>query len=150
MLCLWFVMSGKTEPLLLSLGVISSGIVAFWSRNIIFRDFHFSREIKVFWRFLKYIPWLLYQVAIANFYVLYLVFHPRMKELIEPHVITFQTDLKSDLAIVTMANSITLTPGTITVSANVDGKFRVHALDKKLASSLPGEMEKRILRIFEE
>ncbi len=149
MFCLWFILSGKTEPLLLILGIISALIVGFWSRNLVFQEFKFSRELKIFCRFLKYIPWLLYQIALANFHVLYLVFHPRMKELIDPQVITFDTSLKKDMAIVTLANSITLTPGTITISANIEGRFKVHALDKTLADSLPGEMEKKVFKIFE-
>ncbi len=146
----WFILSGKVELFLLIFGAISSSIVALWARNLVFQEYNYKKGIKIFFRFVKYIPWLLYQIALANIHVLYLVFHPRMKELIEPHIITFQTDLKTDLAIVTMANSITLTPGTITISATVDGKFKVHALDKMLASSLPGDMEKKILRIFED
>ncbi len=150
MFSLWFILSGKVELFLLIFGAISSLIVALWTKDLVFRECNYKRCIKLFFRFLKYIPWLIYQIALANLHVLYLVFHPKMKELIEPHIITFQTDLKTDLAIVTMANSITLTPGTITISATIDGRFRVHALDKTLASSLPGDMEKKILRIFEE
>ncbi|MDH3827011.1 MAG: Na+/H+ antiporter subunit E [Desulfobacterales bacterium] len=50
----------------------------------------------------------------------------------------------------TFANSITLTPGTVTVNVSVMGKFRVHCIDEKSARSLPGEMEKRIAKVFNE
>ena len=49
-----------------------------------------------------------------------------------------------------MANSITLTPGTITVSANSDGVFRVHAIDKASAEALPGKMLDKVTKVFEE
>jgi multicomponent Na+:H+ antiporter subunit E len=72
-----------------------------------------------------------------------------MKEKIDPRMVNFKTRLKSDVARVTLANSITLTPGTITVRVEGD-VFTVHALSDKVASGLPGEMEDRIARIFTE
>jgi multicomponent Na+:H+ antiporter subunit E len=49
-----------------------------------------------------------------------------------------------------LANSITLTPGTVTVFTSVMGRFTVHAIDDASAQALPGEMEDRVARIFEE
>ena len=66
-----------------------------------------------------------------------------------PHIIKFKTRLKSEMALTAFANSITLTPGTITVDIK-DGYFYVHALDRSLADSLPGDMEDRIARIYGE
>jgi len=102
------------------------------------------------WRFLKYIPWLIYQIWIANLHVLYLTFHPRMLDLIDPHIMRFQSKLTKDLSLVTFANSITLTPGTITVSVSVDGDFKVHSIDRMSAEALPGEMEERVAKAFGE
>ena len=45
-------------------------------------------------------------------------------------------------------NSITLTPGTITIFVNVFGTYTVHAIDKLSAEALPGKMEKKVERIF--
>jgi len=73
-----------------------------------------------------------------------------MMELIDPRIIKFRSRLKSDLALVTFANSITLTPGTITVYISLDGDFKVHAIDKASGEPLPGEMEARIARAFGE
>ncbi len=81
---------------------------------------------------------------------MYLVFHPRMKEIIDPTIIKFRSKLKSELALTTFANSITLTPGTITVYTTDFGDFEVHAIDRKSGESLPGEMEERIGKIFNE
>lgn len=99
-------------------------------------------------RFAGYIPWLLYQIFLANLHVLYLVFHPRMLELIDPKIIQFDSTLKEDVPQTTFANSITLTPGTITVHVSVLGKFSVHCIDDKSGESLPGAMEKQIDRVF--
>lgn len=97
-----------------------------------------------------YIPWLLWEIIKANFHLLFIVFHPKMKDLIDPHIIIFKTNLKTDIAITTMANSITLTPGTITVSADSDGVFRVHAIDKASAEALPGKMLDKVAKVFGE
>ncbi|MBU1343688.1 MAG: Na+/H+ antiporter subunit E, partial [Proteobacteria bacterium] len=97
-----------------------------------------------------YMPWLIWEIVKANFHLLYIAFHPRMKDLIDPHIITFKTNLKSDIAITTLANSITLTPGTITVTADSDGVFRVHAIDRESAEALPGTMLKKVAQVFGE
>lgn len=101
-------------------------------------------------RFIRYTPWLIYQVFLANFHLLYLIFHPRMHDLIEPKIFNFQSKLRSDISLVTLANSITLTPGTITVYVSSDGEFSVHAIDEISRQGLPGEMEARVARVFGE
>jgi multicomponent Na+:H+ antiporter subunit E len=73
-----------------------------------------------------------------------------MMDLIDPQIIRFQSKLKKDLSLVAFANSITLTPGTITVSVAVDGDFKVHAIDTVSAEALPGEMEERVAKAFGE
>ena len=145
----WIVLSGKFDPLLLWLGGLSSFFVAYYFYDLLFPAME-SGYIKVFFRFIRYIPWLMWEIIKANFHLLYLAFHPRMKELIDPHIITFKTNLKSDIAIATLANSITLTPGTITVTADQDGVFRVHAIDRESAEGLPGTMLKKVAQVFGE
>jgi len=145
----WIVLSGKFDPLLLWLGGISSFFVAYYFYDLLFPAME-PGYIKIFFRFIGYIPWLLWEIIKANFHLMYLAFHPRMKELIDPHIITFKTNLKSDIAITTLANSITLTPGTITVTADSDGVFKVHAIDRKSAESLPGTMLKKVAKVFGE
>ena len=97
------------------------------------------------WRFALYLPWLIYQVVVANVHVAKLVLNP---EKIHPQVIRFKTKLKSDFSMVTLANSITLTPGTITMDI-IDGEFIVHALSERVAVDLlSGDMENRVAHIF--
>jgi len=145
----WLVLSGKFDPLLLWLGAISSFFVAYYFYDLLFPVME-PAYLKVFLRFIGYTPWLIWEIIKANFHLLYLVLHPRMKELIDPHIFTFQTNLKSDIAIATLANSITLTPGTITVTADSDGVFRVHAIDRESAEALPGTMLKKVAHVFGE
>jgi len=145
----WMVLSGKFEPLLLWLGGISSVLIAYFFHDLLFPSMK-QGYTKVFFKFLQFMPWLILEIVKANFHLLFLVFHPRMKELIDPHIIDFKTNLKSDLAITTLANAITLTPGTITVTASRDGVFRVHAIDKPSAESLPGVMLEKVANVFGE
>lgn len=149
MFCSWIVLSGKFDPLLLWLGGLSSFFVAYYFYDLLFPAME-KGYFTVFFRFVRYMPWLMLEIIKANFHLLYLAFHPRMKDLIDPHIITFKTHLKSDIAIATLANSITLTPGTITVTADSDGVFKVHAIDRESARALPGTMLKKVAQIFGE
>jgi len=125
-------------------------MVTLFSKDLLFPEPSTTGAFRTWIRFTRYIPWLLYQILMANLHVLYLVFHPRMMDLIDPQIIRFQSRLKGDLALLTFANSITLTPGTITVYVSINGVFTVHALDKQSREGLPGEMERRIARTFGE
>jgi len=147
---LWLLLSGKFDLFHISLGVISCTLITFFSGDLLLPELQ-SRGLFLAWlRFLRYIPWLLYQILLANLHMLWLVFHPRMMERIDPQMVRFQSRLKKQLALVTLANSITLTPGTITVYLSVEGEFRVYAIDRMSAESLPGEMERRVARAFGE
>jgi multicomponent Na+:H+ antiporter subunit E len=147
---LWMILSGKFDAFHLSLGIISSAIVSYISSDLLFEQTPLKRILITGFRFLLYIPYLLYQIFLANLHLLYLSFHPRMMELIDPRIIKFRSRLKSDLALVTFANSITLTPGTITVYVSIDGDFSVHAIDEKSSEGLPGRMEEEIAKTFGE
>lgn len=146
----WMLLSGKFDPFHLSLGVISCAIVAFLSSDLLLPSPKRKGKLTVFLRWLCYLPWLTIEVFKANFHIAYLVFHPRMMDLIDPRIIKFKSTLDSDseLALVTFANSITLTPGTITVNVSIDGDFKVHAIDKASGDPLPGEMEIKIAKVF--
>ncbi len=147
---IWVLLSGKLDLFHLSLGVVSCLIVSMLSSDLIFSSPEMRKIPALWFRFIQYLPWLLYQVFLSNIHVLYLVCHPRMMDLIDPRIIQFKSKLKSDISLVTFANSITLTPGTITVDVSVYGDFRVHVIDKPSGQSLPGEMEIRVRKIFGE
>jgi multicomponent Na+:H+ antiporter subunit E len=145
----WLLLSGKLDLFHLTLGVISSLIVAWMSSDLLFLDRTRKGRLSEVWRFILYIPWVLKEILLSTLHVTWLALHPAMKEKIAPRMVTFKTKLKSDAARVILANSITLTPGTITVRIEED-VFTVHALSDKVARGLPGEMEERIARIFTE
>jgi len=76
---------------------------------------------------LTYFPWLFWQIILSNWDVLKRVWSPDMK--LDPVVFTTPYKMKTELAVVTFANSITITPGTITVAIDPDKReFLCHAL----------------------
>ena len=148
---LWLVFSGRFDLFHILLGIISCAIVALFCHDFLFTTVSPGGSIFLLWlRLAGYIPWLLYQIFKANLHVLFIVLHPRMMDLIDPHIIEFDSRLKSDYARTTFANSITLTPGTITVAVTVLGIFSVHCIDVESGKPLPGEMEDRIAKVFRE
>ncbi|HIC91456.1 MAG TPA: protein MnhE, partial [Syntrophaceae bacterium] len=103
----WILMSGYFDFFHIPLGIISCTLVAYISHDLLFKDIKSkNKHIEVI-RFIKYLPWLLYQIVLANLHVAYLALHPNMPKLIDPHIIKFKTKLKKDMSLVTFANSIT-------------------------------------------
>lgn len=147
MMGFWILLSGKFDPFHLTLGVISSALVSFLSADLLMFE-NGKNRLATGLRFLLYLPWLLYQIVLSTLHVTYLALHPKMKEQIDPTIVTFKTKLKTNIAKVALANSITLTPGTITIRIE-DQIFYVHAISRKAAAGLPGEMEERLARVFE-
>jgi len=144
----WVLLSGKYDLFHLTLGVICSLLIAYLTHDLLFANVRVGDTRVIAWRFFAYIPWLLYQIITSNIYVASVVLRP--KQHVDPQILRFKTKLESDISWVTLANSITLTPGTITMDIK-DGEFIVHALDKKVADDLhAGEMEDRIAHVYME
>jgi len=143
----WLVFSGHFDGLHLGLGFVCCALVAVLSYDLLLPNAPSLLWLSQMWRFCLYIPWLLREIVAANFHVVYLVFQPGQ---IRPRVVRFRTRLKSDMARAALGNSITLTPGTITLDIQ-DGEFHVHALSEKAAQSLlTGNMESRVRQVFHE
>ena len=145
LLAFWLVLSGHYDLFHIASGVFSAGLVTALSADLLSLG---GRETGLsLWRFFAYLPWLLYQIVLANLHVVYLIAWPRE---IRPQIVRFRTTLRSELARTTLGNSITLTPGTVTMDIEGD-EFVVHALSDKVARDLQsGAMERRVARIFDE
>lgn len=154
----WIVLSGKFDLFHLLLGAISCLIVARLSQDLLFRERDkgpIARAGEAL-RFLPYACWLLWQIVLANFHVIALAVSPRYcQKQLDPHIFTFTTRLRSDFSRFVLANSITLTPGTVTIRIEGD-TFHVHAIDRKSSgladsgeSTSIREMERRVARVFE-
>lgn len=150
MMLTWILLSGKFDPFHLGLGVVSSLLVAYFSRDLLFTSPIKKDILNVWLRFAGYIPWLLYQIFLSNLHLMYLAFHPGMRNLIDPKLTRFRSRMTSETGLVTFANSITLTPGTITAYVSALGYFTIHSIDGHSRDPLPGEMEERIAHIFGE
>lgn len=150
MFSVWVLLSGRFDFFHITLGVLSCSIVSLYSWRFLFPSSDLKGLPKLWFRFIRYIPWLLYQILVANVHVMYLALHPNMMELIDPKIIIFRSRLKSDMALVTLANSITLTPGTITVYITTFGDVAFHVIDVESGKSLPWIMDARIAEIFGE
>ncbi len=152
----WLLLSGKFDAFHLALGGISCLLVALISQDLLFheRKKGLAARCGEAFRFLPYSCWLLYQIIVANFHVIQLAISPRLCEReLDPHIFTFKTRLKSDFAKFVLANSITLTPGTVTIRIDED-VFHVHAISRKAAGDLEtsetmSEMERRVAWVFE-
>ena len=137
----WLLLSGHFEPLLLGLGVASVVVVLIVARRmeVIDREGH---PIHLTWRAIGYWPWLLWEIVKANIDVARVILRPRMP--IQPNVFTVPGSQRSELGNVIYANSITLTPGTVTIALE-SGKLTVHALTRDAAAGVEtGEMDRRV------
>lgn len=137
----WLLLSGHTTPLLISLGVASSIVVIYLSHkmNIIDNESH---PFQLSFRLAKYYIYLGKEIILSNINVIKCILSPG--KTISPCIITLPVEQKSDLGKVIYANSITLTPGTVTLELSGE-KIKVHALSKQTATDLQtGEMSKAI------
>lgn len=110
-------------------GLIASALVSVLFHEILPKEHHvFISPIRIFW-LLVYIPVFFYFVLKANFDVVYRALHPKMP--IKPGIVKIKTNLKTDSGITALANSITLTPGTLTVDLDKDGYLYIHWINVK-------------------
>ena len=139
----WIVLSGFFTPFLLGAGVGSSIAVAWLLQRMKVADDE-SLPMHLVPRALRYWPWLIKEVAKSAWDVTKLVVHPSMP--IEPSLVRFRPSQRTPVGLCTHANSITLTPGTITVDIGADG-FLVHALTAAGAEGVSGgDMDRRVTR----
>ena len=130
----WIIFNGAITTEILIFGVV----VAFLMFGFVckFMDYSLRKEVLLIKRsgyFVLYLINLLIEIIKANVSVCHFVLYGT--EQIEPVMVSFHTTLKSRLARVILANSITLTPGTITVSLHGD-EVIVHCLDRSLAEEM--------------
>lgn len=146
-LLLWIIFNGRLTLEILLIGCVLSGLLfAFCCR---FMDYSVQQDVRMF-RILpmavQYLVVLIVEILKANRQVLYFVMTPRYQ--VEPELVYFSSGLKTEFARVVLANSITLTPGTITVSLEGD-HFYVHCLDKEFAEGMEDSVFVKLLEKME-
>ena len=144
----WILLNGRFtwEILLFGLAV---AVAVYWF-ICRFMDYSLKKDFLLYKNtglFLVFLGILVREIAKANMGVLRLFLSP--KYVPEPALIYFKTDLKSGICKVLLANSITLTPGTITVSVE-DNRFCVHCLDRELAEGMEESVFVELLKEMEE
>jgi len=149
----WLVLSPKRDLFHLSLGALTAGIVALLSGWLVEQPPAIAEPaartpLRIPWhRFALYLPWLGWQVLVATLQVAYVVLHPRLP--VSPRMLTLHAPLPHTLARLTLANSITLTPGTVTLDVD-DDAFLVHALTESAGREVEaGLMRDRVAALFD-
>lgn len=130
----WIIVTGSFHYQSLLLGAVMAFFVAWMNDDMFFRkDERSLLDVKAVGLYLRYMIHLVGAILVANIQVAALVLSPRMP--ISPGMIRFSRPLKKDLNRTILANSITLTPGTLTILVEGD-EYMVHALTRKNAEDV--------------
>lgn len=137
----WLLLSGFFTAFLLSAGAGSALAVVWFARRMDLVDgeghpIHLGPKVMLYW------PWLLKEIAKSAWDVSRIIMHPKLP--ISPTLVRFKPGQRTDVGLVIHANSITLTPGTITIEAS-SGEFLVHGLTRRGAEgAVQSEMDRRV------
>jgi multicomponent Na+:H+ antiporter subunit E len=137
----WLLLSLYSTSFLIGAGAATALAVAWFAARMEIADreghpVHFTHAVLAYW------PWLIKEISLSAWQVTKIILHPRLP--ISPTLKRFKPSQQSAVGLVTHANSITLTPGTITIEAGHE-EFLVHALTRDGAAGLEGgEMDRRV------
>ena len=145
LMAFYVVLSGQIgSAFLMIAGVVSCLGVTLLARRLGIVDDE-GVPYQYWWRTAKYAPWLMWQVVLSNIAMLKLVWSPRPE--IQPRMVIAKHELRTSFGVATYMNSITLTPGTVTVDVGKD-ELLVHCLTKAVSDDLlGGEMHRRVRAI---
>ena len=149
---LWLVLSPKRDPFHLTLGALAACVISLLAARLVLQPPPIVAPngpalIRMPWhRLVVYLPWLGGQVVVASLQVAYVVLHPRLP--LSPRLLRLHARYPHTLARLTLANSITLTPGTVTLDVDGD-EFLVHTLTETGGRELErGTMPDRVLTLY--
>ena len=137
----WLALSGHYTPMLVSIGAVSAVLCVLAAIRMRAADAE-SHPIELFYGAITYFPWLFAEIAKSAWSVTKIILHPSLP--ISPTMTVVRASQKTTPGLATYANSITLTPGTITVDVN-GNDLTVHALVREGALDLEGGgMDRRV------
>ncbi len=144
---IWVIFNGQLTAEIAAFGVVIAGVM-YW---FLCRFLNYSPRYDLFlWRkaplLAQYMLTLVWEILKANLSVFRLIYTAEYE--LEPAVVHFKTDLRTTFARVLLANSITLTPGTITVALS-GSEYTVHCLDKELAEGISSSVFVKLLKKIE-
>lgn len=142
---LWLALSGHYTPFLLAVGLAATAFSIFIAVRMELVDHEGIPSIHLSARLLTYIPWLIGEIVLSNLAAVKIILSPTLP--IRPVMLRFRGLQKTDLGRVIFANSITITPGTITVAV-VGEDLVVHALDGDAVGDMEeATMNRRVARL---
>ncbi|MGB0747749.1 MAG: Na+/H+ antiporter subunit E [Magnetospiraceae bacterium] len=141
LLILWLLLSGHYDALLIGLGVASTLLVVYVTSRMEAVDEE-GHPIHVITSAVTYMPWLMWAIVKSNIDVAKIILSKDMK--LSTNLIEIKATQHSDLGRVIYANSITLTPGTVTLSVNGE-MMTIHGLTREASDDvLTGDMDRRV------
>ena len=145
----WIVWSGMLDAFHLTLGVVSCAIVLGLTKTSLKKrsETSFLKIVRQFIAFERYSFWLLKEIIVANIQVFNLAISPNLLKKINPKMSSFKTKINSEAGQFVLAQSITLTPGTVTTRID-NGTFLIHAISDDAADALPGDMQDKVHSIY--
>jgi multicomponent Na+:H+ antiporter subunit E len=151
---LWCLLQNSFTPQNLVVGFLLGGLIGFLLRGTIKGGVNprSAFSIKRWFHIMNYAIHLIKEIILANLRVARLVLTPRLK--VRPGIIALPAEAKGDLQVTILGNSITLTPGTITMLVSADQKtLYIHTLDiedpQETKKEIKESLEKYILRMGE-
>jgi multicomponent Na+:H+ antiporter subunit E len=139
---MWLILSGHYTGFLLTMGIVSTAIVVGIAIRMDLLDEEGVPIIHLTARVWSYVPWFLGEVVKSNLAAVKVILDPKLP--ISPSLVRFHGRQRTDLGRFIFANSITLTPGTITVAVT-GSEFHVHALLWEAIDGIEeGEMNQRV------
>lgn len=151
MMGFWLLLSGMYDLFHISMGVIAVAAVTWLDRKLLRERFFPPHEtepprLRLGTLHLFYFPWLLWQIVTAALHVAYVILFP--KKNINPSVLRFKADLPTNTARVILGNSITLTPGTLTVDLG-GNDYLVHSLTDNSSEGIRnGDMPSHVGELY--
>lgn len=141
---LWLVLSWHFTALFLFFGVATCSIAVLVAvrMGIVDRE---SMPVHLVWRGATYVPWLVWEIFKSNVRVARIILSPRIR--VDPSIVHFRASQRTDLGRFIYANSITLTPGTVTTGI-VGDDFEVHAIvQEEIDGSEENIMNRRVAQL---
>ena len=144
----WVILSGKTDPLSITLGVLACLVVVFYGRDMLFEDGELPFwRLNALWRWPLAFLTLIVAMVKANFQVARIVMSRKMP--LSPEFRKVRQPVKRDMTRALYGNAITLTPGTLSVDVTSE-YLLVHCLTEEAADAIEnGPLEKAFTRLEE-
>lgn len=150
----WCLLNWPVDLAHIILGIIVSLLISIITGDLFAQRPHLFLHVTRYLWFLYYIPLFLWECLKANLDVAYRVIHPKLP--IKPGIVKVKTTLKTDTGLTFLANTITLTPGTMSVDVDKEnGYLYIHWINvqsqdiEKATQIIVSKFERVLKKIFE-